>query len=244
MGKPFQQTGRNFKGEKMNRQGFAKLAIAMAALYEVLLVVLIFLRPDLPVYSTTISEWAIGKFSWLMQGAFFTSALGYLFLGLALRGELKGFWGKAGFIFLFVCFLGTTGVGLFVTDPYPPDLTILTTLIHTIRGTLAMVLLPIAALLICFNLTHQEKAVKLIGFIPLVAFAGFMIHLNLYIIPLGKNGVGPDVPIGYPPRILFFSYHIWLAIIASHQIKTYRNANRNKNYRRKRRTGIVHYPGI
>jgi hypothetical protein len=209
----------------MNSVGFGKMAIAMAVLYEVLLVVLIFLRPDLPVYSTTISEWAIGKFGWLMQGAFFTSALGYLFLGLALLDELKGFWGKAGLMFLFVCFLGTTGVGLFVTDPYPPDLRITTTLIHTICGTLAMVLLPIAALLICFHLAHPEKAVKLIGFIPLVAFAGFIIHLNLYVIPLGKNGVGPNVPIGYPPRILFFSYHIWLVIVASRQIKTYRNAN-------------------
>ncbi|HWZ02656.1 MAG TPA: DUF998 domain-containing protein [Mucilaginibacter sp.] len=210
----------------MNRLGFAKLAITMAVLYELLLIVLIFLRPDLPVYSTTISEWAIGKFGWLMQGAFLTSALGYLFLGLALHGETQGFWGKTGWILLFICFLGTTGVGLFVTNPYPPDLTITTTLIHTISGTLAMVLLPIAAILICFNLankgvgwTKHKKSVKWIGLIPLLVFAGFIIHLNLYIIPLGKNGVGPNVPIGYPPRILFFSYHLWLVLLACRLIQ-------------------------
>src|SRR5258707_8172602 len=66
MGKPVQQTGRYFKTNEtrsvMNKSGFATLAIVMAVLYELLLVLLIFLRPDLPVYSTTISEWAIGKF--------------------------------------------------------------------------------------------------------------------------------------------------------------------------------------
>jgi len=198
----------------MNKSGLAKIAIAMAVLYELLLILLIFLRPELPVYSTTISEWAIGKFGWLMRGAFFTSALSYLFLGLALKGDVKRFWGKAGLVFLFICFLGTTGVGIFVTNPYPPDMRITTTLIHTLCGTLAMVLLPVAALLICFNLPHQGKAIRLTGLIPVIAFIGFVIHLSLYVIPLGEKAVGPNVPIGYPPRILFFSYHLWLVLLA------------------------------
>jgi hypothetical protein len=210
----------------MNRLVFAKLAITMAVLYELLLIVLIFLRPDLPVYSTTISEWAIGRFGWLMQGAFFTSALGYLFLGLAIRDEIQGFWGKTGLVLLFICFLGTAGVGIFVTNPYPPDLTITTTLIHTISGTLSMLLLPIAAVLIGFNLARKnaawikhKKGVKWISLIPVLVFTGFIIHLNLYIIPLGKNAVGPNVPIGYPPRVLFFSYHLWLVLFAGRFIQ-------------------------
>src|SRR5436190_9617959 len=104
-----------------------KLSILMAVTYQVLLLILIFLRPDIHAYSNTISEWAIGKFGWLMQGAFFCSALSYLFLFLTLRGETRGIGGKIGLTLLFICFLGTVGVGAFVTDPYPTDFTILTT---------------------------------------------------------------------------------------------------------------------
>lgn len=46
----------------MTKSLFAKLAITLAVLYELLMGLLIGLRPDLPVYSTTISEWAIGRF--------------------------------------------------------------------------------------------------------------------------------------------------------------------------------------
>jgi hypothetical protein len=45
----------------MKHLKLASLSIATAVTYQLLLLVLIFLRPDLPVYSTTISEWAIGR---------------------------------------------------------------------------------------------------------------------------------------------------------------------------------------
>src|SRR6188768_1885832 len=128
-----------------------KLSILMAVTYQVLLIILIFLRPDIHTYSNTISEWAIGKFGWLMQIAFFSSALGYLFLFLSIKSDVHGSWGKIGLTSLFICFIGTVGVGVFVTDPYPPDFTITTTLIHTISGGLAMILLPFAALFINSN---------------------------------------------------------------------------------------------
>ncbi|HEY9001170.1 MAG TPA: DUF998 domain-containing protein [Mucilaginibacter sp.] len=196
----------------------AKLAIVLAVLYELLQVLLIYLRPDLPVYSTTISEWAIGRFGWLMQTAFELSALAYLCLALALKEP------KTGRFILLICFLGTVGVGLFVTNPYPPDMRITTTLIHTICGTSAMILLPVAAGFICFRKGNKGLG-KWIGLLPILALIGFIVHLNLYIIPLGKNAVGPNVPIGYPSRILFFCYHIWLVIVADIQIKRNQQVN-------------------
>ena len=197
-----------------------KLSILMAVTYQVLLIILIFLRPDIHPYSNTISEWAIGKFGWLMQIAFFCSALSYLFLFLSLKRDVDGTWGKIGLLLLFICFIGTIGVGAFVTDPYPPDFTIATTLIHTISGALAMVLLPFAALFINRSLMRNEhwKAAKNIlkwtAFLPLLAFIGFIAHFNLFVAPLGENAVGENVPIGYPPRIMFLVYHIWLIILA------------------------------
>jgi hypothetical protein len=209
---------------------FAKMAIAMAITYEFLAITMIFLRPDLGVYWHTISEWAIGKYGWLMQITFITSGLSYLFLYLAIKLEINGRWGKIGLAFLFTCFLGTVGVGFFVTDPYPPDFTITTTLIHTICGTLAMILLPFAALILNRNLvrknshyTNKKKILLWTSFLPLIAFVGFNIHLNLFVIPLGENAVGVNVPIGYPPRLLFLTYHIWLIILSSQIIKKLNN---------------------
>ena len=210
----------------MKELRFAKLSITMAAVYQLLLLILIILRPDLPPYSTTISEWAIGKFGWLMQIAFCSSALGYLFLFLAVRKEIKGKYGKTGLFLLFICFIGTMGVGIFVSDPYPPDFTITTTIIHTISGTAAMVLLPFAALLINRNIAKQnndwlqvKSILKWTAFLPLIVFIGCVIHLNLFVIPLGENAVGENVPIGYPPRILFLSYDVWLIILSFQIIK-------------------------
>jgi hypothetical protein len=194
----------------------AQLSIAGAILYQLLLIVLIWLRPDLPPYSTTISEWAIGRYGILMQFAFMCSALCYLCLFLVLIKNLKGGWSVLGLSLLFISFMGTIGVGIFVTDPYPPDFTITTTVIHTVAGGLGMVCLPIAALIIGYNLPRQnEQLVRyqpqlyILGVIPLMAFLGFIIHLNIYVVPLGENATGPSVPIGYPPRIMFLAYHIW-----------------------------------
>ena len=205
----------------MKQTRYAVLSISMAATYQLLLILLIFLRPDIHPYSNTISEWAIGGFGWLMQVAFFCSALSYLFLFLTVRTEVRGLWGKFGLGLLFICFLGTMGVGAFVTDPYPPDFTITTTLVHTISGGLGMILLPPAALLINLNLSkaNQDWApvrsiVKWTAFLPLIAFIGFMIHFSLFVAPLGENAVGEHVPIGYPPRVMFLTYHVWLAILA------------------------------
>lgn len=209
----------------MKKTLYAKLSILMAATYQVLLIILIFLRPEIHTYSNTISEWAIGKSGWLMQVAFFCSALSYLFLFLSIKTYVHGRWGKIGLTLLFICFIGTVGVGIFVTDPYPPDFTIITTLIHVISGGLAMILLPFAALFINRNLVKNEqwKGAKNIlrwtTFLPLLAFIGFIAHYNLFVAPLGENAVGENVPIGYPPRIMFLSYHIWLIILALQYIK-------------------------
>jgi hypothetical membrane protein len=209
---------------------FAKLAIAMAITYQLLAIIMIFLRPDLGVYWHTISEWAIGKYGWLMQITFITSGLSYLFLYLSIKSDINGRWGKLGLVFLFICFLGTVGVGVFVTDPYPPDFTITTTLIHTICGTLAMILLPFAALILNRNLVRknidyagQKRVLLWSSVLPLIVFIGFFIHLNLFVIPLGENAVGENVPIGYPPRLLFLTYHIWLVILSSQIINKSKN---------------------
>jgi hypothetical protein len=72
----------------------ARLAIVAIASYQLLLIVLIFLRPDLAPSWHTISEWAIGPYGWIMSGAFLISALSYAALFVTLKSQLRGSLGR------------------------------------------------------------------------------------------------------------------------------------------------------
>src|SRR6186997_2653448 len=97
----------------------ARLSIAAIVTYQTLLFALIFIRPDLDPYWHTISEWAIGPHGWLMVLAFLCSAFSYGSLFIAISPDISGVLGKIGHLILFVCFVGTVMVGVFVTDPMP-----------------------------------------------------------------------------------------------------------------------------
>ena len=130
----------------------ARLAMGAIVFYQILLIVLIFLRRDLDPSWHTISEWAIGQHGWIMSGAFLISALSYAALFVMLRSQLRGTSGRVGLGILLVCVIGATGVGIFTTDPMPlrPPLSARGTL-HVLFGTSQLVLLPFAALLINLN---------------------------------------------------------------------------------------------
>ena len=70
----------------------AWLAMSAIVAYQLLLMALIFLRPDLAPSWHTISEWAIGRYGWIMSGAFLISALSYGALFGMLRAQLGGGW--------------------------------------------------------------------------------------------------------------------------------------------------------
>jgi Protein of unknown function (DUF998) len=72
----------------------ARLAIVASVLYQFLLIALIFLRPDLAPSWHTISEWAIGRYGWMMSGAFLISAVSYAALFVLLKSHLHGISGR------------------------------------------------------------------------------------------------------------------------------------------------------
>ncbi len=200
----------------------ARVSIAAVITYHVLLFTLIFLRPDLDPSWHTISEWVIGPYGWLMVLAFITSAVSYGSLFVAIRQEVRGLSGKIGAGILFICAIGTFGVGVFVTDPMPlrPPFSI-TGIIHTISGMLAMLLLPFAALLINRSIalknekfTAARRILLVTSGLPLLALIGFIAHLAVFVMPLGPEAYGPGVHIGWPPRILFLVYGIWVITVA------------------------------
>ena len=210
----------------------ARLAMGAIVAYQLLLIALIFLRPDLSPSWHTISEWAIGRYGWMMSGAFLISALSYGALFGMLRTQLRGAIGRVGLDLLLLCVVGAAGVGLFTTDPMPMQFPLSTRgTLHVIFGTTQLVLLPFSALLINLSLARQNpawaiarRALLRTAGLPLFGFAGFVVYSAIFVFPLGPGAYGPGVNIGWPPRFAFFTYMLWVVSLGWHAIKCRRCA--------------------
>jgi len=136
----------------------ARVAIGAIVGYQVILIALIFIRPDLDPSWHTISEWAIGPHGWIMSAAFLISALSYAALFAMLRSQLRGTMGRIGLGILLICVIGAFGVGIFTTDPMPLHVPLSTIgTLHVIFGTSQLMLLPFAALLINLSLARKRR---------------------------------------------------------------------------------------
>lgn len=204
----------------------ARLAIGAIVSYQILLVVLIFLRPDLDPAWHTVSEWAIGPHGWIMSVGFLLSAVSYAALFVMLRAQLQGAMGRIGLGILLICVIGAAGVGIFTTDPMPLHYPLSTTgTLHVTFGTIQLMLLPFAALLINLSLVRNQmwararKALLWSAGSPLFGFLGFAVYTGIFVVPLGPHAYGPGVNIGWPPRFAFLSYMLWLVTLAWQAIR-------------------------
>jgi hypothetical protein len=201
--------------------GAARLAIVAIVSYQILLIALIFLRPDLAPSWHTISEWAIGPYGWIMSGAFLISALSYAALFVMLKSQLHGSLGRLGLGILLICVIGATGVGIFTTDRMPLHFPLSTRgTLHVIFGTSQLVLLPFAALLINLGLARNNEAWRSArrfllwtAGLPLFGFLSFAVYSAIFVFPLGPGAYGPGVNIGWPPRFAFLTYMLWVVIL-------------------------------
>ena len=79
------------RSESAIRTGlFARLAVVAAVAYQLLLIGLIMLRPEIDPARKPISEYAIGRLGWLAVLAFQMSATAYVCLVVALQHMLSG----------------------------------------------------------------------------------------------------------------------------------------------------------
>ena len=205
----------------------ARLAIGAILSYQILLIVLIFLRPDLDPSWHTISEWAIGPYGWIMSGAFLISALSYAALFVMLTSQLQGMMGRIGLGILLICVIGATGVGIFTTDPMPLRFPLSTVgMLHFIFGTSQLMLLPFAALLINLSLARMNenwararRVLLWTAGLPLFGFGAFILYSAIFVFPKGPQAYGPGVNIGWPPRFAFLTYMLWLVTLAWQAIR-------------------------
>ena len=211
----------------------ARLAIAGIVFYQILLIALIFLRPDLAPSWHTISEWATGPYGWIMSGAFLISALSYAALFVMLKSQLHGILGCIGLGILLICTIGATGVAIFRTDPMPLHFPLSTRgKLHAIFGTSQLVFLPFAALPINLSLARNNEAWRSArrvllwtAGLPLLGFLSFAVYSAISVVPLGPGAYGPGVNIGWPPRFAFLTYMFWVVILCWQATRCSRRAS-------------------
>jgi len=189
----------------------ARVAIAAILAYQALSIAAIVANPQWNPLTRQLSEYALGRQSWLQIAAFLASALSYAAVLVALRPHIKTAAGRAGLAILAYCVLATIGVGIFVTDPLRNTPATVSThgVLHVVFGASALVLLPVAALLLTRSLarTHprgypSRRALNRIAFLPLTGFALIWIPEVSGLIPVH----------GWPHRILFLTYTGWVII--------------------------------
>jgi len=198
----------------------ARVSLMANGLFVGLLAALHGLKSNLDPSWHFISEYAIGKYGWLMQGAFLALAVANLGTLAAIRDSLKTVAGKIGAGLFLVGTFGTVLAGVCITDPMntPPEAQTLHGTLHNVGGGLGL-LGFIGTLIFSVRLLRDPRwrpARPAVVLATALLILGFLISfVSIAMITAQHNGVfGPDTPVGWPNRIGILSGCAWLAIIA------------------------------
>ena len=198
----------------------ARLALVANALFVALLCALHGLQADLDPSWHFLSECAIGRWGWLMQGAFLALALANLGTFAAIRPWLRTTAGKIGSALFLAGTAGTVLAGLCITDPIniPPEAQTLSGMLHNIGGGLG--LLGFTGTLIFSARLLRDRAWRgarlAAGIASTLVVLGFLFSfVSIATLSTRHNGVfSPDSPIGWPNRVGILAGCAWLAIVA------------------------------
>lgn len=199
----------------------ARLSLAAAATFLVLLAALHFIKPELDPSWRMVSEYEIGRYGWVMSLAFLSLALSCATLFVAIRSQIRTTGGRVGLALLLVCAIGMTIGGIFTADPITASQDELTThgTLHGVGGLLGIPTFPIAATLISRSLARNQAWTPArrsllwtagLTWIGLLAFAFSMAVM----LPQNGGEFGPDVLIGWPNRLFMVANGAWLMVVA------------------------------
>jgi hypothetical protein len=189
----------------------ARLSLAAAAAFMLLLGALHFLRPELDPSWRFISEYELGDYGWMMRVAFFCLALSCASLCVAIAAQLRGVVGYLGLALLLLSAFGMILAGVFVPDP-----------VNRLHEAGAMLdQLPFAALLISWSLSRNEdwssarRMLRWTAGLPLLGLVIFVVSMGV-MLPRNGGQPGPEVLVGWPNRIMILAHCAWLVPVAWH----------------------------
>ena len=199
----------------------AKLSLATASVFVVLLALLHFVKPELDPSWRMISEYEIGRLGWVMQLAFVSLAVSCLALFVAVFSQVKTASGRIGFVFLLLGAAGLLIAALAVSDPITAPVAEQTEhgKWHAIGALLGIPSFPIAAVLISYSLGRNEAWM---GARPALVWAAHFTWISVVLmmafiavlLPQHGGMFGPAVIIGWPNRLVVAAQSAWLMVVA------------------------------
>lgn len=200
----------------------ARLSLVAAVLFLMVVALLHLIKPELDPSWRMVSEYAIGRYGWLMTIAFLAWALSYASIAAAISAYMETIRGKIGLMILLVSALGTTMAAIFPTDPITihPDAVTLRGNLHGVSFFLGVPTFLIAATLISWSLIRHRawassrRSLAVATGVVWLSFLGFTLALAT----MFTGTFGPDVLIGWPGRLLVLASIGWVMVVAWHTV--------------------------
>jgi hypothetical protein len=197
------------------------VALVFALLFILTLAALHYLEPEFDPKWRMISEYEIGKYGYLMQGAFFSWAASVLFMAIALWHFVGSAGGIIGWVWFLIIVLALVGAGYFKTNAITDNSTSRDNTIHTLCGSIVILTFPLASTLVANALLRSPfwapytLAVfnfTLLNWLAMIGFFGSILWSRKKDPSAGR--VGPKVLLGWPNRIMVVVYNLWVIVLA------------------------------
>jgi Protein of unknown function (DUF998) len=204
----------------------ARVAIAAAGAVVLLLASLHVLSPEFDPSWRVVSEYANGRYGWVLSLMFASWALSTWALALTVWSQVNGIGGKIALSFLIAAGVGEAMASVFdINHP-----------LHNLAGLIGVVSLPFAAMLISMRLCRSQawSAAKYVllwtanfTWVSLVLMvAALIIMVRGY--TWAGNKMPPDViaVVGWANRLLVLVYCVWVATVAWQALQLRRQKSR------------------
>jgi Protein of unknown function (DUF998) len=201
----------------------ARISITAGVFFVLLLGSLHLLEPEFDPTWRFISEYALGKFGWMMSLAFVSIAISLASIGVAIFSRVRNVVGYIGLVILVLAVVGLLLAAFFTTDPIftkQEDMTP-SGQMHVLGASLDYS--PLAFLLLSFSLSRHMDWASVKKWLFFTAILSIVLTIG-FIFTIPMDGVfGPGVYTGFVGRFLMLSYLGWLVIAAMRVLKLKNN---------------------
>ncbi len=205
----------------------ARVAIAATGAVFLSLASLHVLSPEFDPSWRVVSEYANGRYGWVLSLMFVFWALSSWALAVTLWSQVKGIDGKIAVGFLIAAGVGEAMASVFdINHP-----------LHDLAGMVGVISLPIAAMLISVRLgrTRAWSAAKnvLLWTANLTWVSLVLMVAALLIMIRGKTGAGHKMAhdgiavVGWANRLLVVAYCVWVVTVARQALQLRRRLSRS-----------------
>jgi hypothetical protein len=192
----------------------ALMAMAAAAVTVLLLATLHVLSPEFDPSRRVVSEYANGRYDWVLSLMFASWAISSWSLAVALWSQLKGIGGKVAVSFLVAAGVGE-GMASFCDINHPW---------HNLAGMIGVLSLPIAAMGISLNLAGVDEWMRakrvLLVTANLTWLTLLLMVIALFALVTRRRITPPGIEmIGWTNRAVVVAYCVWVATVAWQALK-------------------------